>query len=54
MDHAYKNVPFYSNLLKSSNLKPSDIQTINDLKKIPITSKKEVQETIKERTRCTC
>jgi len=42
--HAYENVPFYNNLLKSAKLKPSDIKTIDDLKKIPITSKKEVQE----------
>jgi phenylacetate-CoA ligase len=44
IDHAYENVPFYNNLLKSSNLKPSDIQTIDDLKKIPITSKEQVQK----------
>jgi phenylacetate-CoA ligase len=44
IDHTYKNVPFYYDLFKSANLKASDIQTTDDLKKIPIISKKDVQK----------
>lgn len=42
--HAYENVEFYHRKFNSSNLKPSDIKTVQDLKKIPITTKQEVQE----------
>jgi phenylacetate-CoA ligase len=43
MTHAYKNVPYYRKLFDREGLKPDDIQTIDDLSKIPITSKKDLQ-----------
>lgn len=37
--HCYKNVPFYTDLFKSLNLKPEDIKTKHDLKKLPFIDK---------------
>ena len=42
--HAYSNVEFYNKLFKSMKIKPSDIKSVKDLKRLPIISKKEVQE----------
>lgn len=39
--HAYKNVPFYTELFNDLRIKPEDIQTKNDLNKLPIISKSE-------------
>lgn len=47
--HAYLNVPFYRNLFDSLNLKPCDIETLNDLIKIPITTKEKIQENYPDR-----
>jgi phenylacetate-CoA ligase len=44
INHSYANVQFYQELFNSLNLKPYDIQTLNDLKKIPIITKEEVRE----------
>lgn len=37
--HAYENVPYYRRLFDSVKLKPTDIKTLPDLTKIPMTSK---------------
>lgn len=37
---SYNNVPYYSELFKNLNLKPEDIQSIEDLQKLPILTKK--------------
>ncbi len=37
--HAYKHVPFYRNQFQKINLHPNDIQTVEDLYKIPIIDK---------------
>jgi len=37
--HAYQNVPFYRELFIDLNLKPDDIQTKDDLSKLPIITK---------------
>lgn len=42
--HAYRNVPFYHNKLRSVGIYPDDIQSVKDLSKIPITTKKEIKE----------
>jgi len=42
--HAYSNVPFYNNLFKSLKIEPSDIKSIKDLKKLPVISKKNIQD----------
>ena len=37
--HAYEKVPYYRQLFDSIKLKPEEIQSIDDLGKIPLTSK---------------
>jgi len=44
LHHAYKNVPYYKNIFDERNLKPSDIKSLQDLKKIPILTKKSIQD----------
>lgn len=44
--HAYYHVPFYRNLFDQNGIKPEDIQAIEDLRKIPTTSKKIVKDNI--------
>ena len=44
INHAYRNVPFYRDLFDSLSLKPYDIKTLIDLKKIPLTTKEKIQE----------
>ena len=41
--HAYENVPYYRKLFDRDGLKPKDIQSVDDLSLIPITSKKDLQ-----------
>jgi phenylacetate-CoA ligase len=43
MEHSYKNVPYYTNLLNSLNLKPADFQKVEDLKKLPILTKEGIR-----------
>ena len=40
--HSYAHVPYYHNLFKKAGLHPDDIQTIDDLPKIPITRKRDI------------
>ena len=47
MDHAYTNVPYYKTLFDKYGLKPSDINTIEDLQKIPFLTKEIVRENIR-------
>lgn len=42
--HCYKNIPYYKELFDKLNLKPSDIQTKEDLKKLPYLDKYIVKE----------
>ena len=44
IQHAYHNVPYYKNLFDHNKIKPEDIQTAEDLIKIPVTSRKTLQE----------
>jgi phenylacetate-CoA ligase len=41
--HSYENVPFYRELFDSLKLKPDDIQTKDDLKKLPIVTKDDLR-----------
>ena len=41
--HAYQNVLFYRKLFDSAGIKPEDINCLDDLSKIPITTKKDIQ-----------
>lgn len=40
--HAYLTVPYYRQILNNNNITPEDIRTLDDIKKIPITSKKDI------------
>jgi phenylacetate-CoA ligase len=42
--HAYRNTKFYHQKFKKAGIYPDDITTLNDLKKIPLTTKQEVIE----------
>jgi phenylacetate-CoA ligase len=43
IEHSYHNVPFYKRLFDSVGIKPNDIKTTEDLSKIPIITKFQVQ-----------
>jgi phenylacetate-CoA ligase len=43
VEHAYRNVPFYRRKFDSARVKPNDIRTIEDLTKIPISTKSEIR-----------
>lgn len=44
LKHSYDHVPYYNKLLKSNNIKPSDIKTLSDLSKIPILTKEHIRK----------
>ena len=41
LNYIYKNNKIYKNKLKSSNIMPSDIKSINDIAKLPLTTKQD-------------
>ena len=43
--HAYENVKYYRDLMDKKGLKPEDIKTIEDIKKLPFLSKDDLRET---------
>jgi len=43
IEHAYTNIPFYHASFKKSRVRPSDIKSISDLKKLPILTKDDVR-----------
>ena len=44
--YAYDNVPFYHKLFDANNIRPSDIQTVADLKKIPFVTRADIQNNL--------
>jgi phenylacetate-CoA ligase len=46
VDHAYRHVPFYRQRLEERGLKPADVQTLDDLAKLPFLSKEDVRENL--------
>lgn len=44
INFAYKNVPYYHKIFRELQLKPSDINTIKDLEKLPIITKRIIKE----------
>ena len=40
--HSYNHVPYYHHLFKEAKIKPSDIKSIDDLNKIPISKKEHI------------
>jgi phenylacetate-CoA ligase len=47
--HAYANVPFYQNKFESAMVHPSDVRTVEDLQKLPVTTKQEIRDNFPER-----
>ena len=45
-NHAYNNVPYYQDLFDSAGVKPLDIKSVKDLKKIPILTKENIKKKI--------
>ena len=43
--HAYNNVPFYQEKFRTAGLHPRDLQNLEDLRKVPLTTKSELQST---------
>lgn len=43
LKYAYENVPFYREAFKQRNLTPSDIKSIDDLTKLPVLTKEDIQ-----------
>ncbi|MEM0467538.1 MAG: phenylacetate--CoA ligase [Candidatus Thermoplasmatota archaeon] len=43
--HVYSQVPFYQQKLKELRLKPEDIKTLEDIKKLPFTTKDDLRKT---------
>ncbi len=44
VENAYKNVPFYRNKLDEAGVKPADINSIEDIKKLPFTVKDDLRD----------
>ncbi|MGK0448984.1 MAG: phenylacetate-CoA ligase [Polaribacter sp.] len=42
--HVYKNVPYYKDLFKSLNLTPKDFKTKDDLQKLPVIRRSDLQQ----------
>lgn len=43
VDHCYKNVPYYTKRFDEHNIKPTDIKSLEDFKKVPILTKKDIK-----------
>lgn len=46
LTYAYDNVPFYHEKFKEAGVQPSDIRTVEDLKKLPIIEKDDVRKNL--------
>ena len=44
VQHAYDHVPMYHDKIVKAGVKPSDIRTLKDISKIPLTTKTELRE----------
>ncbi len=42
--HVYENVPYYKDLMDKKGVKPEDIQSVDDLQKLPFLSKADLRE----------
>jgi phenylacetate-CoA ligase len=50
LDHAYNHSPHYRRRFEERALRPSDIRTIDDLRKLPLLTRKEASDSIEDRT----
>ncbi len=41
--HAYRNVPYYRNVMEERGLRPSDVSTVGDLLKLPLLTKTDIR-----------
>jgi phenylacetate-CoA ligase len=48
LNHAYLNVPYYQKAFDESNVKPRDIQSFSDLRKLPYLTKDIIQRNLKD------
>jgi phenylacetate-CoA ligase len=48
LKYAYENVPFYRRKFEEAEVKPSDVKAVEDLKKLPITTKDEIRRNLNE------
>jgi len=48
LKHAYKNVPYYRRIFNERGLKPEDIKSIEDLKKVPYLKKSDFKKNFKD------
>ena len=44
VDYVYHNVPFYRNKLQQMDIKPDDIRSIDDIVKLPFTTKQDIRD----------
>ncbi len=44
VEYVYHNVPFYRNKLQEMDIRPDDIQNIEDIKKLPFTTKQDLRD----------
>lgn len=44
VDYVYHNVPFYRNKLQEMDIRPDDINTIDDIVRLPFTTKKDLRD----------
>ena len=44
VDYVYHNVPFYRNKMQELDIRPDDINTIDDIKYLPFTTKKDLRD----------
>lgn len=44
VDNVYHNVPFYREKMQAMNIMPDDIKTIDDIKKLPFTTKQDIRD----------
>lgn len=48
LNHAYENVPYYTNVFDKRGIKPKDIKSFEDLKKLPYLTKEIIQENLED------
>lgn len=49
IQHAYSNVRFYKRRFKTAGVKPDDIRTVDDLSKLPVTTKADIRNAFRTR-----
>ena len=49
VQHVWDNVPYYRAKMEEKGLTPADIQSVDDLKKLPFLTPEEVEEIMKEK-----